>query len=307
MSAASIGGNGNTSTGAGAYQWKEGPANPRIHSDWRNAQAGGEVTGFKGPLENRAKVAVVECQIVKGRCHRWPMQRGLRMLHQLDKVCSVRVARLGELVGKLKLVDGVIANGLQKPEPRLGGSIVANSDQALGNQLGQDFEGVSFRETSSKVAAHALSGRGSKATKEDATPSKHRLVHGLEEVVTPGDGSLDGLVADGQIAMHRPDERGTGCQPRQDDRRRNNTDLSSSELDSQRQTVQARTDLGDRRECLVGELESYPSGPRPFFKKASPTEPGVSPDCWPIDLGQALGVARPDTHAPIEGPRLRDW
>jgi hypothetical protein len=70
--------------------------------------------------------------------------------------------------------------------------------------------------------------------RKHATCAKHRLFGGLEQVIAPRDGRLQGLVAGWQVAMDGPDQGCSGIEPLQDGCRSEHTCLGGSQFDGQR-------------------------------------------------------------------------
>jgi hypothetical protein len=125
--------------------------------------------------------------------------------------------------------------------------------QALVGEHGkysQDIEVVGQRTTD-------RGGRGGcESAGEDAALTKHDLLDGLEQVVARFNGSGQRLVPRWGVAGRRQYEWRAGVQSGDDSARGEHPQLRGSELDGERQAVQATADLEDGPKIVAVELEA---------------------------------------------------
>src|SRR5688572_20520550 len=84
-------------------------------------------------------------------------------------------------------------------------------------------------------------------TNEDAELTEERLLVGIEQVVAPGDGVADGLLAGRKIAGAAGKQGKAWFQVTQQHIRRKVSGAYSGQLDSERQSFQAAANLDHRR------------------------------------------------------------
>ena len=116
----------------------------------------------------------------------------------------------------VELLQGELADRLQHPEARLPLSTLGLANEALVDERGERGKNV-------EPVAGCISGLGRlqrPAAGEDRQPAKQRLLAGREQVVAPGDGVAQRLLARGQVAGAAGQQRQAPVQPRQQRRRR---------------------------------------------------------------------------------------
>src|SRR4051812_49036404 len=109
---------------------------------------------------------------------------------------SVSTTKFGLLAGRLKLLQTVLADGLQHAEARLAVRTFRLRKEALGGQRGYAVQDVE-PEGSVRVA-DGLSGL-QRAAAEDGQPAEQHLLVRLQEIVAPGDGVPERLLTSGKV------------------------------------------------------------------------------------------------------------
>ena len=90
----------------------------------------------------------------------------------------------------------------------------------------------------------------------------------VEQLVAPVDRATECPLVRGEIARSAGQERQPLSQPLQHRLRRQDADARRSQLDRERQTVEAHTNLRDRGRVVGGQLEVGASGPRTVEKES---------------------------------------
>src|SRR5215210_3562320 len=110
---------------------------------------------------------------------------------------SVSALKELQLAARLELLYGILADRLQHPEARLTVRAVLLTEQALGGQRRHPVQDV--RPEGAFGVADRLDCLQRAAAHEDRQASVQRLLLGAEQVIAPGDGVAEGLLAGRQI------------------------------------------------------------------------------------------------------------
>src|SRR5688572_2629234 len=129
--------------------------------------------------------------------------------------------------------------------------------QALVNQAGEAVNYVTFQALSSATLGlhQAFGGIEGAAASENSKTAEKRLLLRAEEVVAPGNGSIESLLAGGEVSRPAAQELEAPLQALQDGLRREELGTSGCKLYSEGEAVEASTDFGYRSGILPGEGE----------------------------------------------------
>ena len=112
------------------------------------------------------------------------------------------------------------------------------------------------------------------AADEDGEPSEERALRRVQQVVAPGDGPAQGALSLGDIAGAARQERQAPVEPGEDRHRIEELAAGRSQLDREREAVEADADGGDRRCVLRVELEVGAHGTRSLDEQRDGIVPG---------------------------------
>ena len=155
---------------------------------------------------------------------------------------------------RVEALDREGSDRLEHEESWIAVRVVLRADQALLRQRCQDVEDVHGL----ALLAGDADGLGrveGPAAHEHAESLEELALRLVEQVVAPGDGRPERLLARRQVARSTREERQTIAESRQDGLRAQEAKAGRRELDRQRQAVEPCRDLGDGRGVLVGDLE----------------------------------------------------
>ncbi|MGH2351116.1 MAG: hypothetical protein ACRDJN_05820 [Chloroflexota bacterium] len=188
------------------------------------------------------------------------------------------------LAAGLELLQSVLAHRLQQPKARLTHPVVFAPNEALRHQAlqrlhhpqvdvrGSSLEvgwwrGPSSLELGTSNAGHDVDGVKAEAAHEHGEAAQQRLLLGSEQIVAPSDRGAKGLMAGRRVAWAAGQQReatGSGLEPGQQRRRREQAHARRGQLDGQRQTVQPAADAGYSGRALGRERERGVNGTRPL-------------------------------------------
>ena len=185
--------------------------------------------------------------------------------------------RASELLGRVgrgwfEDLEARVAVGLDTP------------DQALVREVDQAVDDV-HAELAGRPADRLGRVEVDPPSKTDRRSSSRRCPL-VEEVVAPGDGAAERLLALGQVARAGGEERQLVLEPRPHRVRREELDPGRRELDGQRHAVQPRGDRRDRRRVLVRDPEIGPDGDRAGDEQPDRLERGEGRDVDRALLGR---------------------
>ena len=163
----------------------------------------------------------------------------------------------GRLAARFQLLQRVLADRLQHPEARLAvrrprlrrTRLLATSDSRPSSTS------MPRSPSASQTASAASSVQPPDEDRQAAEQAPLVLV---QQVVAPGDGVAQRLLAGREIARAAGQQRQPALQPAQHRLGRQQPDAGRRQLDRQRQAVQPGADLGHGRGVLVGQREVGP-------------------------------------------------
>ncbi len=230
------------------------------------SHAGSDAPDLRQPRQRRPHVGVLRLQHVAPPILRRgePERRG--PLGQVEAPGSVGTPDRRLLAARGELLQGVLADGLQHPEPGLAVGARLPMEQAPVDQRREGREDVELRAVARPAdrlrrLQRTAAGEDGQAAEEDP------LLFG-EQVVAPGDGVAQGAQPRRLVARPAGQQRQPALQPRQQRRRREDGAARGGQLDRQRQPVQADADGGDARGVVVSEGEVGPRRPRSGTEEA---------------------------------------
>ena len=150
------------------------------------------------PLQRRPKIVVIGVQANQPGGPVVPSQAGLAPLSEVQETRRVSPPEVGLLAGRCQLLQPELADRLQHREARLAIRTFSLAQKALGGQRRHAVQHVEA-ERSVRIADGLGSLQGA-AADEDRQAAVERLLLGREQVVAPGDGVPQGLLAGGKIA-----------------------------------------------------------------------------------------------------------
>jgi hypothetical protein len=159
----------------------------------------------------------------------------------------VTSADLVLVLALVKPLEGIFANRLEHPEPRLVEDRSLRSDQAAIDQRGEPVEGCRAR--------HCLGAVGAKAAGERREGREQRLLLGAEQVVAPLDGGAERAVPLRHGRVRRLQHVEPAAETTQDRTRSEQVDPCGGQFECERQAVQADAQLGDRVSVFAGQFE----------------------------------------------------
>jgi hypothetical protein len=187
-----------------------------------------------------------------------------RLLGQGQVVDRVPPPRRRVLPARRQLLERVLADRLQHPEPRRAVRAVRRLEQTLLRQREQPVQAAG--RAAARAAARAGHGRralGGAAPGEDAQPPEERLLRGRQEGVAPRDGVPQRPLARRGVPRPAGEQGQAPLQPRPQRRGREHPRPGGRQLDGQGQPVQPHADVGGGRQILGREGQVRPGRRRP--------------------------------------------
>ena len=155
---------------------------------------------------------------------------------------QVTITKVAELVGRLELLGGELADRLEHEVPRFVACARRLPNETLGDER-QDLREISV--------AHLFDRRQRGAADEHREATKHALLGLVEQLVAPRDRSSQGALALVDVAGTRQDVE-AGSETLEQRCRRQRRRSCGCQLDGEREVVEPRAKLGHRRPGLDG-------------------------------------------------------
>jgi hypothetical protein len=179
-------------------------------------------------------------------------------LGEVEEVAGVALPDELQLVALLESLEGELADRGQAAEPRLASAGLGAQDEALVDQGGQGIEDLDAERAIG--IADRLGRLQRPAAHEHGQAPEQRLLGRREQVVAPGDGAAQRLVARRHVTCPAGQEAQALREARQDRLRLEQLHARRGQLDGQRQAVEPTADLRDRRRILVRGREVRSDG-----------------------------------------------
>src|SRR5215210_4279812 len=156
-------------------------------------------------LQGRPQVAVLGLQTIQPDPLRRAPQLGLGTLRDRQIMPGMAPSYARPLTTLFQPFERILADRLEHAEPRLAVGVFASSNQALG---GERFQAIQNVDAETARITDGLGGPHRPPAHEDREATEQAAFALVQEVVTPGDGVAERLLAGRQVA------RAT-CQQRQ--------------------------------------------------------------------------------------------
>lgn len=212
------------------------------------------------PLQGRPDVLVVVVELVHESRSSGGQPFLARNVCEPLEMAQMAFTRDVELAGLDQELEGVLADGLEQPVPRASSGALGDRDERLVHEAREDVE--------RELRGDRPGGAGVEAADEHRQASERLPVDGIEQLVAPLHRGSDRPVVWGGEPIAPAERAKPRLQAREDLRRGHDADTGRSELDRQRQAIESRAQLGDRR---VGFLAGHEIGlplSRPFDEQA---------------------------------------
>lgn len=206
-------------------------------------------------------------------------QRGFRVFRQLLEVVGMRPPDPRRVLMFLKPVQPVLPDRLQHPKPWIAAWPLFLPEQTLLDERRHPIQRLK-REIPAR-GAYDLRTLQCKSACEDCQAGKKLSFVRGQQVVTPVDRAVQGLLACWQVPWPSREELQAAVQPRKLRSGREKFDASRREFERQRQAIQAHTNLRDGRRIRLRDREIRLDGPRPLGK-----------ECDRIILGQCGEIGK---------------
>ncbi|CAN5583583.1 hypothetical protein BH24CHL9_BH24CHL9_03660 [soil metagenome] len=218
---------------------------PEAQQSGDNAQAQLSLVDLDDPVQRCAQVVMLALEAIVPAVAVRPQQLRLGLFRQRQECHSVAPLDEPGLGGLLEALQGVLADGRQHPEARVGVIRAVHPEQAL---LGQGEESV--KDVAAEVLRRTADGldlRERRASRDDREPLEQASVRRVQQVVAPGDGAAQGLLA-GRPVPWAAREHGKGVvEPGPERLHGEHPQACCGQLDGQGQTVKTGDDVGDGR------------------------------------------------------------
>ena len=215
---------------------------------------GGPGRRLEAPLERSAEVLGVGVHPIEPVHHQRPDQLGRGGRRKIREGREVTIGKALHLAGLDELLAGVLADGLEHPVARRGPAV--NEDEGSIDEPGQPVHQLELVHRRRAVADDPRRGIGGPAPGEDRQPAQETSIVLGQEIPAPVDQGVKRLLArDG-----RPPAAGQEPEPvaeaKGDVIGRHRRDARRSELDRQRDPIEAPADLGHAAHVRLGQREA---------------------------------------------------
>ena len=231
-----------------------GPHLPEPPERAGGSEADLSLAAFGGPGQRGAEIVAFAVELPCPTHLFGAEERGLRLLGK-PEVEAGMVASYGLAVAALgEPLERVLPDRLEHSEAGIAFGHALGAKQAVVQERLDPVDQVQV-----EVGGHGRGAVEREAADEHAEAGEERLLVGREEVVAPVDRGAECSVPLGQTGTrHRLQQLESAAEPLEDRARREQLDPCRSELERERQPVEAKAELGDRLGVLIGELEVGP-------------------------------------------------
>ncbi len=217
------------------------------------------------PRERRPQIGLLRLETIEPRGLVGRRQVGRRLLGERQEPCGMRAKGALGLPRLLQPLKGKLADGLQQTKARhAAGGLLAHDETVVNERLAAPEHVASLGREHLRDSGLIVEPA---SADEDRKAAEHDLLVWVEQVVAPGDGMAQAVVANRPIAAAACQQLEPLVEARQQRARREQLHARGRQLDRERQAVEPGADLRDRRRGVRRHDEIRRDRPRPIQKE----------------------------------------